>query len=584
MRKITSLVFIIFFLLLAIFSVHRYAYSDELDDISKKISDLTSQLSSSQRAVAPFQTQLVSLKKQLDGIAVQVTNIEYDLLQKKKIILQGYADLATQKDTFNKTVRSYYIRNYLFSPLLIFLSSSDAQDATRLIAYQKKGAETDKAIITNIALKVVDLEEKRKALEEEESRLQVMKGKLGTEQKDVQKLVDGALAYQATLSTQIAELSAKQQAILSQRLASLNIPQSAYAGMGSGCSSDLTNGKDPGFSPRFGFFSFGVPNRVGLNQYGAKGRAEAGQNAETILKAYYNADLTSGYNQSINIHVTGTNEYGQTFDDNWSVEDYLKHVYEVPASWPSESLKAQAIAARSYVLAYTNNGSGNMCPSQSCQVVKKELNAQPWIDAVNATAGQVLTSGGQPIKAWFSSTHGGYVYSSSDIGWSATSFTKSGKDTTTDSINSFDDLKANAYDKNSPWFYCDWGGRSSYGGTAWLKSDEVADMANIMTLATTDSSTNEHLYQPDKPNPAGTDTWDASKVKTELQNRGKTPFNSVSNVSVDWDKGSGKTTTVTITGDAGSVSFSGSEFKSYFNLRAPSNIQIVGPLFNIEKQ
>lgn len=584
MRKIVSISCVIVCLCTAIIFVQKQAYSDELDDISRKISELSSQLSSSQRATAPFQTQLVVLKKQLDQIANQVVTVEQDIVQKKKIINKGYEDLAAQKNVFNKTVRSYYIRNYLFSPFLIFFSSKDAQDATRLIAYQKKGAETDKAIITNIVMKVVDLEEKKRLLEEEEARLQITKSKLAIEQKDMQKLVDGAVAYQKTLSTQIAELSAKQQAILTQRLASLNIPQSAYAGMGGGCSSDLTNGKDPGFSPRFGFFTFGVPNRVGLNQYGAKGRAEAGQNAETILKAYYNADFTSGYNQSVNIHVTGTNEYGQSFDDNWNIEEYVKHVYEVPASWPPEVLKAQAIAARSYALSYTNNGSGNICPSQSCQVVKKELNASAWIDAVNSTAGQVLTSGGSPIKAWFSSTHGGYVYSSGDIGWSQTSFTKSGKDTTTDSINSFDDLKNNAYDKSSPWFYCDWGVRSDYGGTAWLKNEEVADMANVMMLASLDSGTREHLYQPDKSNPAGTETWSPDRVKSELQDRGKTPFNSVNSASVDWDHGSGKTTAVAISGDAGSQSFSGADFKTYFNLRAPANIQIVGPLFNIEKQ
>ncbi|MFI5265268.1 MAG: SpoIID/LytB domain-containing protein [Candidatus Levyibacteriota bacterium] len=584
MRKIFSVSILILFLLSAIFFVQKKAYSDELDDISKKIADLSAALSSSQRATAPFLTQLASMKTQLDGITAQVANTEADIAQKKKIIDQGYINLEKQKILFNKTVRAYYIKNYLFSPLLIFLSSSDAQDATRLIAYQKKGSEDDKAIITNIALTIVDLEARKAALEQEDARLQVVKQKLAAEKADVQKLVDGAVAYQQTLSGQIAVLSARQQSILSQRLASLNIPQSAYAGIGGGCSSDLTNGKNPGFSPRFGFFTYGVPNRVGLNQYGAKGRAEAGQNATQILQAYYNADLTSGYNQGVNIHVVGTNEYGQSFDTNWNIEDYVKHVYEVPADWPSESLKAQAIAARSYALAYTNNGSGNICPSQQCQVVKQELNAQSWIDAVNATAGQVLTNGGNPIKAWFSSTHGGYVYSSGDIGWSATAYTKSSKDTSTDSINSFDDLKNNAYDKNSPWFYCDWGARSDYGGTAWLKGDEIADMANVLVLATTDSSTREHLYQPDKPNPAGTDTWDAGRVRTELQSRGKTAFSSVSNISVDWDKGSGRTTTVSISGDAGTLSFSGSDFKTYFNLRAPANIQIVGPLFNVEKQ
>lgn len=584
MRKIFSLVILIVFLISAIFVVSKKAYSDELDDISKKIADLQSSLSSSQRATAPFESQLVAMKKQLDGITAQVANTEQDIAQKKKDIDQGYEDLGKQKNVFNKTVRAYYIKSYVFSPLLIFLSSKDAQDATRIIAYQKKGQDQDKAIITTIALKVVDLENRKKALEDEQSRLVVVKQKVDTQKAEIQKLVDGAHAYQATLNTQIAELSAKQQSILSQRLSSLNIPQSAYAGIGGGCSSDLTNGKDPGFSPRFGFFTFGVPNRTGLNQYGAKGRAEAGQNAETILKAYYNADLSTGYNTGITIHVTGTNEYGQSFDDNWNIEEYVKHVYEVPASWPAETLKAQAIAARSYALAYTNNGSGNICPSQSCQVVKRELNAQSWIDAVNATAGQVLTNGGNPVKAWFSSTHGGYVYSSGDIGWNATPHTKSGKDTTTDSINSFDDLKASAYDKASPWFYCDWGSRSAHAGTAWMKSEEVADIANILMLAQKDSGTHEHLYQPDKPNPAGTDTWDPAKVRQELSSRGGSPFSSVSSVSVDWDRGSGRTNSITISGDAGSKTFSGSDFKTYFNLRAPANIQIVGPLFNVEKQ
>jgi len=249
-----------------------------------------------------------------------------------------------------------------------------------------------------------------------------------------------------------------------------------------------------------------------------------------------------------------------------------------------ESLKAQAIAARSYALSRTNDGASTICPSQSCQVVKKEENSDAWKQAVSATSGTVLTSGGKPITAWFSSTHGGYVYSSGDIGWSSTSYTKNAKDTTTDSISSFSDLQNNAYDKASPWSYCDWGSRSQYGGTAWLKPEEVADIANVLMLAQKDSGTTEHLYQPDKPNPAGTDTWDAARVRQELSSRGGNPFSTVSDVSVSWDSGSGRTTQVTVNGGGSSQGFSGTDFKTYFNLRAPSNLQIVGPLFNIEKR
>ena len=359
-------------------------------------------------------------------------------------------------------------------------------------------------------------------------------------------------------------------------MASLNIP--LYASAGGSCSSDLTNGKDPGFSGGFGLFTYGVPNRVGLSKYGAFGRSKAGQNADTILRAYYNFDSISNVDQSKQIHVSGNG-----IDWTGSLEDYVKRIYEVPDSWGSqggmEALKAQTIAARSYVLAYTNNGAGPICPTDQCQVFQTGEKGGNWGSAVSSTAGQVMVNGGSPIKAWFSSTHGGYTHSSGDIGWSGTSWTKNAQDASS-SINSFDDLKNNAYDKDSPWFYCDWGARSAYGGTAWLKPDEIADIANVVLLAAADSGTREHLYQVDKPNLAGSDTWDAEKVKSELKNRGINPFESVGSMSVSVDFSSGKTTSVSINGQG----FSGDLFKTYFNLRAPGNIQIVGPLYNVEKR
>ena len=117
-----------------------------------------------------------------------------------------------------------------------------------------------------------------------------------------------------------------------------------------------------------------------------------------------------------------------------------------------------------------------------------------------------------------------------------------------------------------------------------MTSDEVADIVNVLLLVQKDSSTKDHLYQTDKPNPAGTDTWDEGKVRQQLQSDGVTPFNSISSVSVSADFGKGITTGLTFTGDGGTVNFSGSDFKNYFNLRAPANINIVGPLYNVERK
>ena len=553
------------------------------DGLSSPCSDLLSQcqtsinqaLQESLNATAPLQSKLDTLNSQIQGIKDTVNNIEVSLADKKQSIDQGYADLAKQQGILNATIRDYYIKSYYDSPLVLLLSVNSASQFTQILGYQKAQADRDKAIITNIAVTIKDLQTQKQQLENQEANLTALKSTLDEQSAELNKIVSGARAYQSTLSNQLSELNSIQQNILNARLAGLNIPLFAYNTQG-GCSSDI--GKSPGFSGGFGFFTYGVPNRVGLNQYGAWGRAKAGQDVNTILQAYYNYDSIGSADQNTQITVTG---YG-----TYSLEDYVRRIYEVPDSWTDNNLaalKAQAIAVRSYVLAATNNGSSPICATDQCQVFQANPKGGNWEQAVDQTAGQVMLQGGQPIKAWFSSTHGGYIHSSGDIGWSSTSWTKNAQDTSS-SVGSFSDLQNNAYDKDSPWFYCDWGSRSDYNKTAWLQSSEVADIVNVILLAQKDSSTVNHLYQTDKSNPAGTDTWNPDQIKQELQNRGVTPYNSISDISVSVDFGSGKVNTINFSGDAGSVSFSGSDFKNYFNLRAPANIQIVGPLYNIEKE
>ncbi len=77
--------------------------------------------------------------------------------------------------------------------------------------------------------------------------------------------------------------------------------------------------------------------------------------------------------------------------------------------------------------------------------------------------------------------------------------------------------------------------------------------------------------------------WNQDRVRQELSSRGITPYGSVSDVSVGADFGAGKTSSITINGSGKSETFSGDEFKGWFNLRAPANIQIVGPLYNVER-
>jgi SpoIID/LytB domain protein len=566
---VSILVITLCYLLFSIVTVR----ADELSDIEQKLSDLNRALSMSVAATAPLESDLTRLQNQLNDIKRRTALIEAEVEKKQTQVDEGEKLLGLAADLLGQKVRQIYKSSSQFSSsrYLLFLRNN-LTEAIRQFGYERKVIANDRDTIVKVVLYIKDLEQKKKELTDEKNRLAKIKEETDKQAVFLDKEITGAKKYQNQLSSQIAQLSARQKELLAQKLASLGISRSA-ASIGR-CDSDLSNGRDPGFSPRFGIFTYGVPNRVGLNQWGAYGRAKAGQGYDTILHAYYNFDGYQNFDNNIKINVSGSGSF--------SLEDYVKRIYEVPGDWPSEVLKAQAIAARSYALAYTNNGSNSICATESCQVFKSDPKGGAWEQAVNDTSGKAMVQAGKPIKAWFSSTHGGYVHTSGEIGWSDTSWTKHATDAS-NGINNFSDLTNNSYDRESPWFYCDWGSRGEYNKTAWLKSEELADIVNAILLARKDSSTQEHLYQPDSP-PAGTDTWNPDRVRQELKNHGMTPFNNISSMSVSADFSSGRTTSVSVSGDAGSENFDGGEFKNFFNLRAPANIQIVGPLYNIEKK
>lgn len=567
---------LLFFSLISILFAGSKILADELDDINHQLTNLKKEYEASIKATEPLEEDLQRLQNQLEQIRSRLSRLEAEVLKKEKEVKEGEAVLAYQKTLLEERTKSYY-KNAKKSEVsfLNLLVAENLSTSLQNFFYQKTIVDQDKQAIIKIVLYIKGLEEKKKNLESEKSRLAKIKTEVDQQSQFLSAEISKAKKHQAELSQKIARLTTRQQELIAQKLAALNIPRSAATAL-KGCSDD--RGVDPGFSPRFAFFTFGVPHRVGMNQYGALGRALAGQNEEEILRSYYdNFELKKDYDTGINITVDG---YG-----TYNIEDYVKRIYEMPADWSLPALKAQVVAARSYALSYTNNGQGPICATQQCQVFKAEEKGGAWNQAVEETKGWVMVQGDRPIKAWYSSTHGGYVLKSNEVGWSDTAWTKHVVDTT-GPVSSFLDLEERAYDKTSPWFYCDWGYRKSYNNTAWLTPAEVADIVNVIMLARTIDSVSdkEHLYQTDKPNPAGTDTWDEGRVKQELKNRAIASFNAISDVSVSVDFTGGKTTSVLISGDSDSVSLDGKEFKNWFNLRAPANIQIVGPLYKIEKQ
>ncbi|HOC12837.1 MAG TPA: SpoIID/LytB domain-containing protein [Propionicimonas sp.] len=98
-----------------------------------------------------------------------------------------------------------------------------------------------------------------------------------------------------------------------------------------------------------------------------------------------------------------------------AMEDYLRSVVpaEMPASWATEAVKAQSVAARTYAArlrAKAAAGSGyDLCDTSACQVYKGLAWEHAASDrAIAATADQVLLYQGQPAMTEFSSSNGGW--------------------------------------------------------------------------------------------------------------------------------------------------------------------------------
>jgi stage II sporulation protein D len=93
------------------------------------------------------------------------------------------------------------------------------------------------------------------------------------------------------------------------------------------------------------------------------------------------------------------------------LEDYVRGVVsaESPSAWPTEALKAQAVAARTYAI--TSHAGGALFDQYAdtrSQVYRGVAAETPNTDAaVAATKGQVVTYGGQPVTTFFFSTSGG---------------------------------------------------------------------------------------------------------------------------------------------------------------------------------
>jgi len=546
----------------------------ELDWICREKERLLGELTNLQVAIEGAEKSLSELDSRLTSVQADVVHLAAKIKQIEREIADRGENLDWQKQVFAARVRRFYKRSQLDSPLILLLSSRSVGSFTRELSYRLSATNEDKRVILSISQELAKLKEDRGSLEKNKEFLAFVKKEIDERAASLQSEIKGARVYEGQITQKIAQLTTRQQAILAARSGGdtfttsvgevpiSNIPCSGPPGSPSFC--------DPGGGVWFAAFSFGAwTHRKGMSQYGAQGRAKTGQNTNEILQHYYGRTPVSK-DTSGTILVDG---FGALDFENY----YLMGIAEMPSSWHTEALRAQAIAARSYAYRY-KIANRSICATQSCQVfsLSKATNSpSSWREAVEATRGQVL----EEVTAFYSSTAGGYL-------------TTSGWDTTDNQGGPGFATRAWESQAGSPWFYSSWFTQNYTSGSAkcgrsypWLTAEELADILNAWQVIKNEGSDERVLPTTINQCPiggSGGNPYSMEELKNKAESSGGA-FTQVSSVSVAYAN-NGETSSISFETDRGSVTISGAEFKQAFNLRAPGYIAIRSPLFNVEKK
>lgn len=130
-----------------------------------------------------------------------------------------------------------------------------------------------------------------------------------------------------------------------------------------------------------------------------------------LLSVHRNQGIPS-YRGNFEIHKT---EEGLLLINELLLEEYLYAVVpsEMPSTYPSESLKAQAVCARTYSYGYLEHAGlpalgAHVDDSVNYQVYNNIMEKKSSTDAVRQTEGELLLQDGKPITAYYYSTSCGY--------------------------------------------------------------------------------------------------------------------------------------------------------------------------------
>ncbi len=158
---------------------------------------------------------------------------------------------------------------------------------------------------------------------------------------------------------------------------------------------------------------------------------------------------------------------------------------EVAPQWPYESLKAQAVIARTQVLIRRARGGQHksegyhLCDGQHCQAYKGKSNeANTTSRAVLDTEGEILTYHGRPAYTFYHSNCGGWIQASKEVtGWGDSPYLVTRPDIAPDKPTTpLDPWEFQLWITGNPAANCNYPGRVRAAEFRWMKIIRQKDM------------------------------------------------------------------------------------------------------------
>ncbi|MFW5719533.1 MAG: SpoIID/LytB domain-containing protein [Candidatus Dojkabacteria bacterium] len=481
---------------------------DDIKRIESEITTITNETNDLYSKQKSLQAEKNKLFNQIEKLDKNITELEISL-QKFESLLEDRK--GSMEDDINYLQKMAFMEPGLlhegekFEDYIISSTRTNANvelSQSRIKSYQsqiahieqsrsdildnKKTANESKTLVES---KLAGIEEDISRKEREAALAQTNKSTLTAQSKDIE--------------SQLKFLSAKQQELLESELDNMN-----------------KNGQSSQTEIKDGEYYFTGRGRdlieghgLGMSQWGAYGMAQKGWSYDRILKYYYTGVTIGNYKEPKKIIVTGkTGEI--PFDD------YLAGIGEVPNSWPAEAIKAQVVAARTYVMGVCGNKQVcEICGTAACQVY---VGGTAKAQYVTSTKGKVILHQGTPIVAYYSASHRGHSSTISSV-WGGTDRPY---------IRSVND---------DPYAYKDYKTPNPYNPSEFIKTYNWRWRTN---------------------------GYDLAKLTDIFSRSSRTHVGNVKSISITHDV-SGRVSRITIQGTGGSKTLTGWDFRAIFNSITP---------------